>query len=140
MENTLSNEDYIVINKLSFTYKSPKRFDVVVFPYNEEENIYYIKRIIGLPGEKVQIINSSIYIDGTILYENYGKESMDEYSEGIAQDGIVLAEDEFFVLGDNRNDSIDSRDRLVGPVKKNDILGKAIFCTYPFSSFGIIRG
>lgn len=139
MENTLKDEDTILINKLAYQWKNPKRFDVVVFPYRAEEGIYYIKRIIGLPGETVQIKNSSIYIDGQLLYEDYGKESMDEYTEGIAKEEIRLGEDEYFVLGDNRNNSVDSRDESVGPVKQEDIVGKAIFRVYPLSSCGKIR-
>lgn len=137
MENTLQDKDSILINKLAYQNHSPKRYDIIVFPYNK--NTYFIKRIIGLPGETVQIINSSIYINGTILYENYGKESMDEYTEGIAKDKILIGKDEYFVLGDNRNDSMDSRNKEVGLIKQEDILGKAEIRVYPFSSFGKIR-
>jgi len=139
MENSLKDGDHIIINKLAYSYHAPKRYDVIVFPYNKDKNIYYVKRIIGLPGETIQIINSSIFIDGKLLYESFGKESMDEYTEGIAKDKISLGEDEYFVLGDNRNDSKDSRDKAVGAIKKEDILGKAVFCMYPFSSVGKIR-
>lgn len=139
MENTLFPKDYILLNKIAYHFKSPKRYDVIVFPYDKKNNIYYLKRIIGLPGESIQIINSSIYINGALLYENYGKESMDEFTEGIAGTSIKLKEDEYFVLGDNRNNSNDSRDRKIGPIKKVEILGKTSFRVYPFSSFGKIR-
>ncbi len=139
MENTLKDGDKIIINKLAYSFGEPKRYDIVVFPYNKDKNIYYVKRIIGLPGETIQIINSSIFINGKLLYESFGKESMDEYTEGIAKDKVKLGEDEYFVLGDNRNDSTDSRDSEVGAIKKEDMVGKAIFRTYPFSSFGKIR-
>ncbi|MFA9463652.1 MAG: signal peptidase I [Velocimicrobium sp.] len=139
MENCLNDSDYIIINKLSYRLNDPNRYDVIVFPYNKDKTIYYVKRIIGLPGETVQIINSSIYIDGKLLNEFFGKESMDEYTEGIAKDKIVLGDNEYFVLGDNRNNSTDSRDAEVGLIKKRNILGKAVFRIYPFPSFGRIR-
>ena len=139
MENSLKDGDQIIINKLAYSFGVPKRYDIVVFPYNKGKNIYYVKRIIGLPGETIQIINSSIFINGKLLYESFGKESMDEYTEGIAKNKIRLGDNEYFVLGDNRNDSTDSRDKTVGAIKKEDILGKVILRVYPFSSFGKIR-
>lgn len=137
MENALKDKDSILINKLAYHRHLPSRYDVVVFPYNKDT--YFVKRVIGLPGETVQIINSAIYINGKILYEPFGKESMDEYTEGIAKDKILLGNDEYFVLGDNRNNSMDSRNKEVGPIKKADILGKAEFRIYPFSTIGKIR-
>lgn len=98
---------------------------------------YYIKRVIGLPGETIQIIGDTIYINGNVLKEYYGLEPM--LSGGIAKEPIKLGKDEFFVLGDNRNESRDSRDgESVGVVKKKNIDGHAILRIYPFSRVGKI--
>ena len=100
------------MDKLSYRFKDPERYDIIVFPYQYKEETYYIKRIIGLPGETVQIIDGTIYINGSVLDENYGREKM--VSSGLALDEIQLGEDEYFVLGDNRNASSDSREPDVG--------------------------
>ena len=106
---TLSNNDNLIVDKISYRFKDPQRFDIIVFPFQYDENVYYIKRIIGLPGETVQIgTDGTIYIDGQVLEEGYGKEVM--LSPGRAGEPITLGEDEYFVLGDNRNNSSDSRE------------------------------
>ncbi len=97
---------------------SRERFDIIVFPYQHEENTFYIKRIIGLPGETVQVADGYVYVDGEQLTSDvYGAEVMD--SPGIAAEPIELGEDEYFVLGDNRNHSSDSRDPSVGVLKSD---------------------
>ena len=76
METTLQNGDNLIVDKISYRFRDPKRYDIIVFPYKYEENTYYIKRIIGLPGETVQIIDGEVYINGELLAdEHYGKES-----------------------------------------------------------------
>ncbi len=133
MENTFMEGDSLFIDKLSYRFTSPKRFDVVVFPFQEgEENVLYIKRVIGMPGETIQIAGDHIYIDGEILAEEFGKEAMEEGSEGIALYPYTLGEDEYFVLGDNRNLSIDSRQPQVGAIKESMIIGKFAFRLWPF--------
>lgn len=114
MENTLFDGDNLIVDKISYRFTDPKRFDIIVFPYHYKEDTYYIKRIIGLPGETVQIRDGEIYIDGAILEEDYGKETM--LTSGRAADQIQLGEDEYFVLGDNRNHSEDSRFDDVGNI------------------------
>ena len=111
MENTLSDGDNLIVDKITYRFSDPKRYDIIVFPYQYEENTYFIKRIIGLPGETVQIVDGIIYIDGEALQESYGREVMK--NSGLAADPVTLGEDEYFVLGDNRNDSTDSRDPSV---------------------------
>lgn len=111
MENTLSDGDNLIVDKITYRFSDPKRYDIIVFPYQYEENTYFIKRIIGLPGETVQIVDGIIYIDGEALQESYGREVMK--NSGLAADPVALGEDEYFVLGDNRNDSTDSRDPSV---------------------------
>lgn len=137
MENTLSHGDNLIVDKLTYRFKDPQRFDIIVFPFRYEEKTYYIKRIIGLPGETVQIVDGDIYIDGEILYESYGREVMK--SAGLAADPITLGEDEYFVLGDNRNDSSDSRDPNVGLIHRDDIIGRAWLRIWPLDEFGVLK-
>ena len=102
----------------------------IVFPLQYAEKTYYIKRIIGLPGETIQIDDTgTIYINGEVLNENYGKETIK--NPGIAAEPIHLGQNEYFVLGDNRNDSSDSRDPSVGNVYRKDIIGRAWFRFWP---------
>jgi len=130
MNPTLQSEDNLIVEKISYRFNDPKRFDVIVFPFQYAERTYYIKRIIGLPGETVQIDdNGTIYINGEVLNENYGKEIIK--NPGIASDPILLGQNEYFVLGDNRNDSADSRDPSVGNVYRKDIIGRAWIRFWP---------
>ena len=137
MWDTLSDGDNLIVDKLSYNFHDPERFDVIVFPYQYEENTYYIKRIIGLPGETVYIDDfGNIYINGSLLEENHGTETI--LNAGLAGSEIVLGADEYFVLGDNRNNSTDSRFEAVGNIKGEDIVGKAWLRIYPFSDFGLV--
>ena len=106
MENTLHNGDNLIVDKLSYRFRDPERFDIIVFPFQYQANTYYIKRIIGLPGETVQIMeDGSIYINGEKMEESYGREVIQPETIGRAAEPIVLGEDEYFVMGDNRNNS-----------------------------------
>ncbi|MBE5869735.1 MAG: signal peptidase I [Lachnospiraceae bacterium] len=134
METTLSDGDNLIVNKIQYRFSKPKRFDVVVFSFKYASQTYYIKRIIGLPGETVQIKDSVIYINDEPLPESYGIEAMKD--AGLASEKIRLGKNEYFVLGDNRNRSVDSRDPSVGPVAKSSIVGKAWLRIYPFYKFG----
>ena len=137
METTLSDGDQLIVDKISYRFRDPKRYDIVVFPYQYEENTYYIKRIIGLPGETVQIVDGYVYIDGEKLDEHYGNEVM--LDPGIAEEPITLGDDEYFVLGDNRNNSQDSRAANVGVIHRKDLLGRAWIRIWPLSEFGVIK-
>lgn len=137
MENTLFDGDNLIVDKISYRFKNPERFDVIIFPYRYEKNVYYIKRIIGMPGETVQIKDGYVYVDGEKLEENFGKEKMLE--SGIAGDPIQLGQDEYFVLGDNRNHSKDSRSEQVGVLNKEELVGKAWIRIWPFHSFGVVE-
>ena len=138
MENTLSDGDNLIVDKISYRFQDPERYDIIIFPYKYEEDTYYIKRIIGLPGEHVRIDDSgNIYINEKVLKESYGREVIQD--PGIARDEITLGEGEYFVLGDNRNNSIDSRWSDVGNVSREDIVGKVVLRIYPFKSFGLIK-
>lgn len=136
MEPTLHNDDNLLIDKISYRFRDPKRYEIIVFPYKYEEDTYYIKRIIGLPGETVQIVDGEVYINDAPLGETYGKEEM--VDGGIAETKIKLDEDEYFVLGDNRNNSSDSRDPSVGVLSREDILGRAWVRIWPFDSIGVV--
>lgn len=136
MMPTLKDGDQLVVDKLTYRFKDPKRYEVIVFPYKYEENTYYIKRIIGLPGETVQIKEGYVYINDKKLEENYGAEVMQE--AGIAEEPITLGKDEYFVLGDNRNHSSDKRVPNVGVLKRKDLMGRAWVRIWPFDSIGVI--
>lgn len=132
MNITLEDEDIILINKLAYVRDNPKRFDVIVFEKSGTEHSYYsIKRVIGLPGEKIQITDGKIYINGNELVEPMEVEPME--MAGLAGREMQLDEDEFFILGDNRNNSEDSRFTTVGNVVKSEIVGKAWIRTNKFS-------
>lgn len=129
--------DNLIVDKLTYRFQDPKRFDIIVFP-NRYSGKLYIKRIIGLPGETVQIdYEGNIYINGEILKEGYGKEIIKD--PGLAADPIVLGEDEYFVLGDNRNNSLDSRRESVGVIHREEIIGRAWLRIWPISRFGLLK-
>jgi len=138
MENTLSNGDNLIIDKISYRFRDPERFEVVVFPYKLDEKTFFIKRVIGLPGETVYIdAKGTIYINGEKLEESYGREVI--ANPGLASSEITLADDEYFVLGDNRNNSEDSRFDDVGNIKRSDLIGRAWVRIYPFSEMGAVN-
>jgi signal peptidase I len=140
MENTLHNGDNLIVDKLSYRFHDPERFDIIVFPFQFQDNTYYIKRIIGLPGETVQIMDDgSIYINGEKLEENYGMEVIKPETIGRAAEPIELEDDEYFVMGDNRNNSSDSRTDMVGNIKRENIIGKAWLRIWPVSDFGVLQ-
>ena len=122
MEKSLTNGEEALINKLIYHFKQPERFDIVVFCPKEEKDKRYVKRIIGLPGETIQIISGRVYINGEILEEPIETEKM--LNAGLAQEPITLGENEYFLLGDNRNNSEDSRYESVGNIKIDNIVGK----------------
>lgn len=139
MEPTLQDGDQLIVDKISYRFRDPERFDIIIFPYHGDgsKKTYYIKRIIGLPGETIQIVDGKIYINGEVLEENYGKEVME--GSGRASQPIVLGDDEYFVLGDNRNNSKDSRVESVGNIKRSDIIGRAWIRIFPFNTFGVLK-
>lgn len=141
MEPTLQDADSLLVDKISYRFKDPERFDIVVFPFEPADGskkVLFIKRIIGLPGETVEIgMDGTIYINGEVLNENYGKEIIE--SPGRASVPITLGSNEYFVLGDNRNNSMDSRDASVGNITFDRLIGKAWIRIYPFSKFGILK-
>lgn len=141
MYDTLENGDNLWVSKISYHLHDPERFDIVVFPHMEEDGEkFYIKRIIGMPGETVRIDEEgTIYINDKVLDEDYGYETIEPGMIGRAYENVVLGEDEYFVMGDNRNDSYDSRTDDVGNIKRDELEGKAVFRIWPFSKFGKIE-
>lgn len=138
MEPTLHDGDNLIVDKISYRFEEPQRFDIIVFPFRYKEKTYYIKRIIGLPGETVYIDEEGqIYIDGEVLEESYGKEVIED--PGRAYEPITLGEDEYFVMGDNRNNSSDSRDPVVGNIHRDELIGKAWMRIWPFNKIGMIK-
>lgn len=138
METTLSDKDHLIVDKISYRVKDPERFDIIVFPFQYDKEKYYIKRIIGMPGETVQIDDDgTIYIDGEPLEENYGREVIQ--NPGRAAEAVKLGADEYFVMGDNRNNSSDSRDPAVGNIHRDDIIGRAFIRIWPLSKFGLLK-
>lgn len=138
MKPVLYNGDVVLVNRIIYNARTPKRGDIVVFkPKGNENDHYFTKRIVGLPGESVEIIENRIYIDGEKLDEEYETTDIDDV--GIADERIQLAGDEFFVLGDNRANSEDSRNADVGNVKRDYIYGKAWFVISPKKNFGFVR-
>ena len=140
MEPMLSNGDNLIVDKISYRFRDPQRYDIIVFPFKYQENTFYIKRIIGLPGETVQIDEQgTIYINGEVLPENYGREIIRAETVGIAANPIILGEDEYFVMGDNRNSSMDSRTEIVGNIKREVIIGRAWIRIWPLNKLGILK-
>lgn len=126
MEPGLYNGQEVLVNRLVYRFSSLNRGDIVVFlPNGNENSHYYIKRVVGLPGETIQIIDGYVYIDGRFYAED---ESYDKIADaGIASTELKLGEKEYFVLGDNRNNSEDSRSGNIGAVHEDTIFGKAWF-------------
>ncbi len=126
MEPALYNGQEVLINRFIYKLFAPERGDVVAFlPNGNQNSHYYLKRVVGLPGEHVQIIGGYVYIDGELLEED---DSYDKIADpGIADNEIILGSDEYFVLGDNRNNSEDSRSGNIGAVSRSTITGKAWF-------------
>lgn len=118
MEPLLNDGERVFVSDIPFWFSKPKRFDVIAF---EKDRYLYVKRIVGLPGETIAIRDGSIYIDGQAVPENFGKDKMAGEIEE-----ITLGE-EYYVLGDNRNFSTDSRSEQIGTVKKEQIKGKVLF-------------
>ena len=134
---TLQDGDNLITDKISYRFRDPERYDIIVLRV-ESQHENFIKRVIGLPGETVQIVGGRVYIKGELLESDvYGNELM--ISAGRASQPITLGENEYFVLGDNRNGSADSRLEEVGNVDKSRIIGRAFVRIWPLSQFGLLK-
>ena len=137
MYPALNDGDSLLVDKLSYRFKDPERFDIIVFPFSSNDRIYYVKRIIGLPGERVEIREGVILIDGHVLPYKYNRDIIAD--PGLAAGEITLGSEEYFCMGDNVNDSVDSRSYEVGNIEKGRIIGKVFLRVRPFNKFGIIK-
>lgn len=124
MYPTLHNKDLMILNKIKYNLKNVERFDIVVVRY---EDHYIIKRVIALPGEVIEYKDNVLYINDRKVQDKYNSIEQDDFS-------LELGNDEYFVMGDNRGDSLDSR--IIGPIDKDDIMGNSEFIIFPFSRFG----
>ena len=137
MQDTLQSEEQIFVNRFIYTVRAPKQGDVVVFlPNGNEKSHYYVRRVIACPGDTVQIKNGNVYINGEEYAEDIVSAAIED--PGVAADEIKLGDDEYFVLGDNRNNSEDSRYANIGNIKKDYIIGKAWFRIAPLSELGFL--
>jgi signal peptidase I len=135
MESTFHEDDYVIVSRLSYLITEPHHGDVVVFHFPGDLTQDYIKRIIGVPGDTIAILNTQVYVNGDPVDEPYINEPCTHAS---CQDNTwVLGEDEYFVMGDNRNRSSDSR-RFDAPVHREHIIGKVVFRYWPLSKLGLI--
>lgn len=138
MDTALANQDLLLLNKRAYTFHNPERYDIIAFKLKEDTDSYFnIKRIIGLPGETVQIKNGRIFIDNSVLTNLPFEDLL--MTEGLALDEITLGEDEYFVLGDNCNNSEDSRFVNIGNISEKEISGRIFFRIAPRSEIGFIK-
>ena len=138
MSETLENGDQILVNRFMYKVIGPKANDVIVFlPNGNEKSPYDVKRVIGVPGDTVQIKNGRIYVNGTEFTEKVDVAAIED--AGLAADAVTLGDDEYFVLGDNRNNSEDSRYANIGNIKREYIIGKAWFVISTGDRFGFIK-
>jgi len=141
MEPSFYDQEYLIIDEISYRFSTPERGDVIVFKYPRDPKEYFIKRVIALPGEKVQIKNGEIYIYnsqspfGSKLSENYLDSETKTY--GLSEEIIVLEDGEYYVLGDNRNSSKDSRS--FGSVDDSFIIGKVLLRGWPFDRISLFQ-
>lgn len=140
MEPNFHENEYLMVDEISYRFKTPQRGDVVVFRYPKDPQEYYIKRLIGLPGETVEIKDGSVYItEESGLTSKVEETYLPSYSNTVAltEEPVKLAEDEYYVMGDNRNGSKDSRS--FGPVKRSFVIGRVFLRGWPVNEFGLIQ-
>ena len=138
MNPGLKNGDITLVNRLVYDVRKPRRGDIIAFkPNGNESSHYYMKRVIGLPGETIECKEGIIFIDGEMLEEDYKTTAIEEL--GLLEEPITLKSDEFFVLGDDRQSSEDSRMANIGNVKRSEIAGKVWFVISPIKHLGIVR-
>ena len=125
MNDTLHNKDIMLLDEISYRFSEIKRFDIVVLKYKDE---YIIKRVVGLPGEELEVKDNQLYINGKIVKQDFSHAKTNDIEK------VAIEEDCYYVLGDNRVNSVDSR--VIGSVNKNRIKGKAVFTIYPFNRLG----
>lgn len=140
MEETLNHGDWLLNQKVTYYFKDPERFDIVLLWSPHDSSEQWVKRVIGLPGEVIQIKEGKVYIDGKELSGDIYGNGLIDY-EGIAKEPYEIPEDFYFVIGDNRTGDIswDSRYEENGPIQRDDIIAKILLRTWPFNKAGIIK-
>lgn len=135
MEPNFHNSEFLIVSRVNYLLGEPQLGDIVVFHFPDNTNEDYIKRVIGVPGDTVEIRDTQVYVNGQELYEPYINEPC---SAGNCPDSIwQLAPDEFFMMGDNRNRSSDSR--IFGPVNRQFIIGEVVFRYWPLEDLGLMH-
>ena len=138
MNPLLYSEDTVLVDKLAYSFTDIDRFDVVYFKYGAEGlEKTSVKRVVGLPGETIKIKDGKVYINGKVISLPDGVSSIT--SPGIADSGITLDYDEYFLLGDNSDSSEDSRFIAVGSISRSNIIGKVWLRLFPFDHFGFVK-
>ena len=135
MLNTLENNEFMIATKFDYLAGDPERFDVVICDYpNTDDGMYRVKRVIGLPGETIELKKGELYVNGEFVEQNF------EMTPNETDFGpFTVPEGHYFVMGDNRNQSLDSRSTYVGCIDERDILGKVLVCFMPFTDFGVVK-
>ena len=133
MEPTLSHGDFVLLSRVGYWFGEPQKGDIIAFPFRENPSEYYIKRIMAVPGDVVDFQNNRFVINGA--EPDFGFEHVDIISRGDIYLPMTIGEDEFFVLGDNRNSSKDSRYQSVGPIGERDMLGRVVVRFWPLDRF-----
>ena len=137
MQPAIENEDTVLLNRIAYSFHGPKRYSIIAFHSNGvKTSKIYVKRVIGLPGETIQIHDGKVYINGSVLEDDVSED--DILTAGLAAGELTLGENEYFVLGDNRNNSEDSRFANVGVVKKDDIVGSVWFIASPMKRMRLL--
>lgn len=137
MEPNFFDHEYLIIDEISYRFSTPQRGDIVVFKYPKDPKQYFIKRVIGLPGEKIKIQDNKIYVNNVILNEAYLPSSTETLLPLRGYGDVELASDEYFLLGDNRNQSLDSR--IFGPVKRDFVVGRTWIRGWPFNKITVFN-
>ena len=135
MLNTLTDSEFMIATKFDYLFSDPERFDIVICNYpNTSDGMYRVKRVIGLPGETVELRMGRLYVNGEFVEQDF------DMTENYTNFGpITMGEDDYFVLGDNRNNSKDSRSAMVGPLDRDMIKGHVRAVVFPFTKFRLIK-
>jgi len=137
MAPTLAHDDRVILNRAAIVFGEPRRGDIVAFPYPGNPDEYHIKRVIGIPGDVIDFAGGRFYVNGEPLSDPFSYEAV--WSVGNVDFPVTVEEGRVFVLGDNRNASKDSRDRSVGTIAHEDIIGRVLVRIWPLESFGQVE-